>query len=233
MDYPLRTIHYAAEFLHPAKPHNPVDLQKIHSIVFTDAKFQYQNFQLVQGGAVLFNPPAATNTASTVTFLPDRVQIREHMTGISREDFQDRVERFSQLCLQVLGVPQFVMQHFTIQSLVNARNFYDSREFMSRSMLNMEEEDFACLQRKPQIVGVRMVFPPTQELRGLFNIRIESYAAEPRSLFIENVAVFNSVVNAQNLNDLTSNFFATYDYIDGNLIDFVAQFDGREESPPQ
>jgi hypothetical protein len=131
----------------------------------------------------------------------------------------------------VLGVEQFVAQNFIVRSLVNARNYYDSREFLSRSVLNMEEDDFACLERTPQIVGVRFVFPQTSENRGMFSIRVESYAAEPRSLFIENVGVFRSVVNQANLADLTSSLFATYDYIDGNVVNFISQFDAREEPP--
>src|SRR5690606_9282552 len=136
------------------------------------------------GGAALSNPPQQANMVSTVMFLPDRVQVREEVSGISREEFQDRVARLSGLAFEVLHVQQFLLQNFIVRSLVNARNFYDSREFIARSLLNMEEEDFACLQRQPQIVGVRMVFPQTDENRGMFNVRVESYAAEPRSLFI-------------------------------------------------
>jgi len=232
MDYPMRSIAYLAELVYAPKQYAPADLQRLHSLAFADEKAQYQNFQLIPGGAAMSNPPAQANMVSAVTFLPDRMQIREEMSGISREEFQERVARLSGLAFQVLAIPQILVQNFIVRSLVNARNFYDSREFISRSLLNMEEEDFACLARAPQIVGVRMVFPQTDDNRGMFNIRVESYAAEPRSLFIENVGVFKSMVNAGNVGDLTSNFFATYDYIDGNVIDFISQFDAREETPP-
>ncbi len=229
MDYPMRSIAYLAEILHPQKQHSPTDLQKVHAAAFSDARCQYQNFALVNGGALLSNPPGAPNVVSSATFLPDRIQLREEMSGISRESFQERIEVLASLAFQHLAVPQFLLQNFVVRSLVNARNFYDSREFMARSLFNMEEEDFSCLQRKPHIFGMRLVFPQTSDNRGIFNVRIESYANEPRSLFIENVGIFQSIVNPTNLNELTSNFFATYDYIDGNLIDFIAQFDGREE----
>lgn len=232
MEYPLRSIAYLAELIYPPKQHSAADLQRVHSLTFADDRCRYQNFQLHPGGASLSNPQTQPTMVSSATFLPDRMQVREEMSGISREDFQDRMARLSGLAFQVLGVPQFLMQNFVVRSLVNPRNFYDSREFISRSLLNMEEEDFACLARQPQILGVRMVFPQSNENRGMFNVRVESYAAEPRSLFIENVGSFRSVVNQHNLADLTSDFFATYDYIDGNLVDFIAQFDGREEPPP-
>ncbi|MBI4882069.1 MAG: hypothetical protein HY812_20770 [Planctomycetes bacterium] len=233
MDYPLRSIAYLAELIHIPRQHKPADLQKIHSLAFSDERCQYQNFALIPGGATLSNPQAQANMVSAASFLPDRVQVREEMSGISREDFQQRVERLSELALEVLEVQHFLVQNFIVRSLVNAQNYSDSREFLSRAVLNMVEEDFACLERMPQIVGLRLVFPQTSENRGMFNIRVESYAAEPRSLFIENVGVFRSVVNRSNVADLTSNFFATYDYIDENIVDFIAQFDGREEEPPK
>jgi hypothetical protein len=234
MDYPMRTIAYLAELIHQPRQHPADALQKVHQITFKDQRCRYLNFALMPGGAgaALSNPQTSANMFSTATFLPDRIQVREEMSGISREDFQDRVHRLGALALEVLDVPQFLLQNFVVRTLVNPRNFYDSREFVSRSLLNMEEEDFACLARKPEILGVRLVFPQTSDNRGIFNIRVESYAAEPRSLFIENVGVFRTVVNQNNVEDLTSNLFATYDYIDGNVIDFIAQFDGQPEPPP-
>lgn len=228
----MRSIAFLAEWIHPPRNHDPKDLQRVHALAFADERCQYQNFQLVPGGATLSNPQNQAGAVSAAVFLPDRVQIREEMTGLSREEFQERMERIAELAFSVLQIQQILVQNFVVRSLVNPRNFYDSREFVARSLLNMEEEDFACLERHPQILGIRFVFPQTPEVRGTYNVRIESYAADPRSLFIENLGVFKSIVGPGNLDDLTSNFFAVYDYIDGNVIDFISQFDAREESPP-
>lgn len=231
-EYSLRSIAFLAELVHEPHQHDPKDLQKIHSLAFGDDNCKYQNFSLTPGGATLSNPQSKPNEISSAVFLPDRIQLREEMSGISRESFRERVARLSGFSIDVLGVQQFSTQNFVVRSLVNTRNFYDSKEFISRSLLNMEEEDFSCLQRHPQIVGLRLVFPQTSDNRGMFNIRVESYAADSRSLFIENVGVFQSVINQSNLSDLTSNFFATYDYVDGNIVNFISQFDAPEELPP-
>lgn len=235
MDYSMRSIAYLAELIHPPRQHSAEELQRLHTFAFNDEACRYQNFTLLAGGvgAAFTNAQTQPNMVSSATFLPDRVQLREEMSGISREEFQGRLAKLSALALQVLNVPQFLAQNFVVRTLVNARNYHDSREFLSRSLLNMEEEDFQCLERVPQILGVRFVFPQTSESRGMYSVRVESYAAEPRSLFIENVGVFRSIVNTTNLADLTSNFFATYEYIDGNVIDFLSQFDAPEEPPPE
>ncbi len=232
MDYDLRSIAYVAELLHAPKQHNPVELQKVHAVAFADPKCTYQNFQVTPLGASLFNPSTDNNTVSAVHFLQDRIQIREEMTGISREEFQDRIERIAGYSIEHLAIEQFAFQNFVVRSLVNARYFPDSREFIRKSVLNMEEEDFTCLEREPQIVGLRLFFPQTNETRGAFNVRIESYERDPRSVFIENVGIFRSVVNSGNLNEITSNFFSTYDYLDANIVDFLAQFDSKEAPPP-
>ena len=231
MDYPMRTLAYLCEMIHPPKAHTSQDLQRFHTAAFQDSACLYQNFQLHPGGATLSNPPTAQNQISALTIIGDRIQLREELTGIAREEFQAKLTRATALAFEVLGVGQIPVQNFVVRSLVNPRNFYDSREFVARSLFNMEEEDFNCLQRKPEILGLRFVFPQTSDNRGVFNIRVESYATEPRSLFIENVGMFKSLVTAGNVEDLTSNFFATYDYIDGQLIDFIAQFDGKEQPP--
>jgi hypothetical protein len=231
MDYDLRTLAYVAELLHPPKQHSSQDLQKVHSLAFADPKCVYQNFHLIPGGASFFNPPSQPTMVSAAHFLPDRVQIREEMTGISREEFQDRIERVAAYSLEHLGIEQFALQNFVVRSLVNSRVYPDSKEFLRKSVLNMEDEDFQVLEREPQIVGLRFFFPQTNETRGAFNIRVESYVQEPRSVFVENIGIFRSLVTGLNLNELTSNFFATYDYLDSNIVDFIAQFDSKEAPP--
>lgn len=233
MDYDLRSIAYVAELVHPLKQHNPAELQRVHGLAFTDPKCGWQNFQVTPGGATFFNPPTSPNFSSFVHFLPDRLHLREQMTGISREEFQDRLHQIAAFAIEHLGIGPFAMQNFVVQSLVNPRHFTDSREFLSRSMLNMEEDDFACLERQPQILGLRMHFPQTNESRGAFTVRVESYAAEPRSVLLENIGSFRSLVTGTNLNELTSNFYSTYSYLDTNVVDFLSQFDAREGPPPE
>lgn len=230
MDYPIRSIAFQAELIHAPRQHRPDSLQRIHAAAFADPTCQYQNFALVPGGAVLSNPQTGPGMVSMASFLADRVQVREEMSGIGRDDFQARLESLAGHAASWLGVEQFLAQNYVVRSLVNPRTFHDAREFMSRSLLNMEDEDLACLQRVPQILGVRMVFPDTPDQPGIYNVRVESYAAEPRSLFLENVGTFRAMITSNNLESVTDGFGRTYDYLESNLVAFVSQFDGRTES---
>lgn len=228
MDYPIRSIAFQAELIHAPRQHSPQSLQKIHAASFEDSSIRYQNFQLVPGGAVLSNPQTNAGMISMASFLADRVQVREEMSGIGQDDFRERLQQLAGLASNHLGVDQFLMQNYVVRSLVNPRSFHDSREFMSRSLLNMEEEDLSCLQRIPQILGVRLVFPEMPDQVGVYNIRIESYAAEPRSLFLENVGTFRTPVAPSDEEAVAAGFNQTYEYLDSNLVEFIAQFDARE-----
>lgn len=230
MDYPIRSIAFQAELIHAPRKHGAPSLQKIHAATFADSTCQYQNFAIVPGGAVLSNPQTAANRVSMASFLADRVQVREEMTGISRDDFRERLESLAGYAVSELGVDQFLVQNYVVRSLVNPRSFTDSREFMSRSLLNMEDEDLACLERAPQILGVRMVFPPPDPSQGIYNVRVESYAAEARSVFLENIGTFRVQVTAEHLDVIGQGFDQTYDFVDSNMVEFIAQFDGREST---
>ena len=91
MNYPMRSIAFISEMIHPPVNHDPVKLQKLHSAAFEDQECQYQNFQMLPAGAQMSNPQKKRFTVSSCTMLNDRIQVREEMTGISREDLEVRL----------------------------------------------------------------------------------------------------------------------------------------------
>jgi hypothetical protein len=225
MNYPMRSIAYLSEMIHPPISHQASSLQKLHSMAFTDPECQYQNFQMLPTGAQMSNPPGRTRSISCCNFLNDRIQVREEMTGISRGDYEVRLQKIADLSMNHLKIPMFMVQQFVVRSLINPKNFTDSREFMARALLNMESENFHPLERSTDILGLRLALSKGDQKEGIFNLRIESFSQDARSLFLENVGTYHAVVNAQNLQNLTTNFTNTYSYIEDSVIPFLAQFD--------
>jgi len=225
MNYPLRSIAYIAELIHPPARHSSDALQKIHNVVFNDAESCYQNFQVVPGGAQLINPTPQDNIFSCCTILQDRIQIREEMTGIARDDFRSRVLRLAQIAVSNLNIPVFVVRQIVVRSLINPKYTVDSREFISRAVFKMDKDDFEPLQRPPDLMGLRLAYNPTSAAEGIYNIRLESYTQDPRSLFIENVASFRTPVVMNNLESLGDDFDSAYSYIEKYIVPFVARFD--------
>jgi len=225
MNYPLRSIAYIAELIHPPANHNAADLQKLHSVAFADQICQYQNFQMLPQGAQMSNPPGQSRSVSCCTFLGDRIQIREEMTGISREDYENRLQRIAFLAMTHLKLQVFIVQQFVVRTLVNSKFFVDSREFISQGIFNMESDNFAPLDRKQDILGLRFALSKGDQKEGLFNLRIESFSQDPRSIFIENIGTYRTMVRKDNLEGLTDNFGKTYAYVETNVVPFLAQFD--------
>lgn len=223
--YPLRSITFVAELIHPQKGHVLPQMQKIHHLAFADERTRYANFQVIPGGVQLSNPPTSMGAVSTALILPDRLRIQEQQTGISRDDFQSKVESLARLAMEQLEIPAFVAQQFLIQSLVNPRSSNSSPEFLAGSIMQIGASQLECFDRKPSLVGLRLSFPMSQEEASLFNVRLESYERDRRSVFIENVGVFRESVEPARLADLAGQFDQTYAYIEGPILQFISQFD--------
>jgi hypothetical protein len=227
--YPLRSITFTAELIYPQRNHNIQQLQKVHSLAFADAQTRYANFQVIAAGVQLSNPPTQAGAVSAAVILPDRLRIQEQLTGVSRDDFQARVENLARMVLEELQIPNFVAQQFLVQSLINPRSATNSAQFLAESVFQLPGDSFDVFERRPNLLGMRLAFPMTAEHPELFNVRIENYDPDPRSLFIENVGVFKVVVGGQNLNVLGQLFEKTYDHMGGPVVDFIAQFDGTSD----
>src|SRR6185295_3703353 len=137
------------------------DLQRAHGKLFENDAARYVNFQLVQGGAMLVNPTAPPPAAgqpqqqgpiSASWILPDRVRIQEQLTGISRDDFEKRLDAFSRTLLTELKIPHFLASQFVVQALVSPRVSTNAIELVGRSMLSLQADDLALFERPPLLL---------------------------------------------------------------------------------
>ncbi|MHC4942128.1 MAG: hypothetical protein ACYTG7_03835 [Planctomycetota bacterium] len=225
MNYPMRSIAFITELIHPPMNYQAADLQKLHSLAFSDVECQYHNFQMLPMGAQMSNPPGRTRSISSCAILNDRIQIREELTGISRGDYETRLGKLAALCMRELKIPAFLVLNIVVRTLVNTKNFKDSREYVAKGLFNMEADNFRSLDRGPEILGLRLVLGKPDSNEGVFNLRIESYNQDPRSLFIENVGAFRMMIKEESLKDLSEKFTSTYAYIETHVVPFLAQFD--------
>ena len=226
MAYDPRTVAFVAEIFHPPALHDARRLQSLHNELFPDPRLGYRNFALVPGGASLANPVAQPGAASTATFLADRIQVREEGTGATLEEFCARVAVIGRLAVERLGVPIFIAQQATIRSLVNPRRERDSRLFLARDVLRLPDAASGKFGRAASLVGLRFVFPGTAEDPGTYNLRVESYNGDPRSLFVEAVGAFPPVVAASAAERLATSVQATYRFLTERALAFVESYEG-------
>ena len=115
-------------------------------------------------------------------------------------------------------------QTVTVRTLVNPRNFRDSRAYLHQGMFGFENE-VQAFGREPRIYGMRLVFPPDGERATAFSLRIESYSNDPRSLYLENQASFGPLLADPVLQPIEDNVLATYRFVVEETLRFVSRFD--------
>lgn len=229
MYYAPRTIALLTEITHPLANPDPALIQRVHNHLFQTPDPAYRSFAVTPTGAVLSNPVVRPGAISAASFLPDRFIFREELSSLTVEEFAMRARTISELVVQQLGIQVFTAQQVTIRTLINPRNFKDSRAFLKQGMFGFGDEtsDFG---REPQLYGIRMVFPPSEEQPNAYSLRIESFNNDPRSLFIENQGSFAPILVGRGLEALEQNVLGTYAFLVERSLAFIKRFDVRQEA---
>ncbi len=227
--YAPRTIAFLCELVHPPRDVDPTAIQKVHNDLFATGDPTYTSFAVTPPGAVLSNPVARPGSVSAVSFLPDRIQFREEFGAVTIEVFAERVADLARRIAPSTGIQVFTAQQVTIRTLINPRYFDDSRSYLKYGMFGFDDETDA-FGREARLLGIRLVFPPSQTEPNQHALRIESFSGDPRSLFVENQASFPPVLAARGLEPLAKNVHATYDFIVERALTFAEAFDAPLET---
>ena len=227
MQYTPRTISFLAELLHPPLVADPAPIQRIHNQLFQSKSPAYASFAVRPDGAVLSNPAQRPGTESSATFLGDRILFKEENTGLSLDEFIERIEQIVELTTREKKLQIFTGQAITVRSLINPKHFSDSRTFIKSGVCGFSNESMN-FGREPQLVGLRLVFPPTPEEPQAYALRIESFANDPRSVFVENQGTFGPSMIQGAAQDIAAKIRATYAFLTERSLAFLAQFDQRE-----
>ncbi|MEM9382119.1 MAG: hypothetical protein AAGB93_19345 [Planctomycetota bacterium] len=227
MSYPTRTIALLCEILHPAIAPDPRPIQRLHNEMFEGGQPAYAGFQVSQVGPVLSNPVATPGGVSQVAFLADRLQFREERGTLTHETFAARVREIAERAAPLRGVPVYSAQQIVLRTLVNPRTATDTREFLRERVFGFGDE-IDALGRSAQLLGLRLGFGPESDDENAFGLRIESYNADPRSLYIEVQGSFGPAVPSRGLEVLEQNVLRTYEFLTGRVLTFLGHFDRRE-----
>jgi hypothetical protein len=223
-----RTISILAELIHiPTK--QPFErLRDVYNAI--SGSCGYDNCIRLPVGARLERGQGQSENeeVSTMTFLTDRVQMVEDNLAMSVEGVGKKLAAVLEKAMPTLGIPFFLAQQFTVRAIAAPNSFKTASEFIGRSLFRIGEEDVAVLERPTNIFGLRLIFPPTKNLAHNFNVRIEAYTRDPKSVYIENVGVFKAPIEFARLEVLQKNLELTSEFISSNVCRFLSQYDRRE-----
>ena len=229
MPYAPRTIALLTELIHAPVAPDPAPLQQLHNELFQAGNPPYQSFHSAPQGVALSNPVTRPGAVSSAEFLPDRMRFREELTALTVDDFAARTSAIALRAARARGIPQFAAQAVVVRTLVNPRHFEDSRAFLRDAILGMREET-AAFGRDPALYGMRLVFPPTPEQPNSYTLRIESFANDPRSIFVENQGTFGPIPVTPESDAPSRNVDSTYEFLHTRALAFLGQFDVRLET---
>jgi len=222
--YAPRTISLLTDLLHPAVPSDPGAIQRVHDQLFRSGSPPYSSFLVSPAGAVLSNPVVSPGANSFAAFRADRFQFCEELSSVTHDEFATRVRSVSEKVAAQRGLQLFTAQQVTLRTLVNPRAFQDSRAYLRHAMFGFDDET-EVFGGDPALLGIRFVFPPTAERPGSHGLRIESWANDPRSLFLEIVSTYGPVRADGALVQVEENIHASYRFLTEPAMRFVAGFD--------
>ena len=231
--YDPRSIAFITELVHFPMQHDAEALRAVYSELVNRDSSWYMNFNMDpnQGSAQLVTTRPISQQqqqVSAVTLMPDRIQIQEEMTDLSLESYIDRMDQVADVTMAMLNIPQYSAQQCIVRSLVTPRTSRDAREFLGGQMCGFGGEHLEVMQRPAGMMGLRLMFPGSENDPSVYNVRIESYNLDVRSVFLEVAAVFPGDINRDRWSLLDLNFNSTYDFMQQNVCSFVAKFDRDE-----
>jgi hypothetical protein len=221
-----RTITLLSELVHLPLTHSPEKLRELYNEVCRTCG--YENFIRVPGGARIERSEGDGGGMSQIVFLADRVQLSEDHTGISVEQFGKKILAVLSAAMPTLGIPFILVQVCTARMVAAPHGFRNAAEYLARSVFRIQPEDLEPLGRPTSVFGFRLVCPATTQQPHNYNVRVECYARDARSLYLENVGTFKMPIQASNLSEVERNLRATSGFLEENVIAFLSRFDRKE-----
>ena len=221
--YEPRTIAFGSEVVHTPVSIETPKVQSLHTDLFQQPEVGYQNFQIAQDGVHLTNLAQAPGQISSATVRPDRLIFREEFRSVTVEDFATRVVNFSRAAYESLSIPATLARQYWMRALIAPSHVADSRTLVAEHMLSAD--NLTAFGRPIASAGLRLVFPAEEGQRVGYQVRIEPWTQEPRSLWIEVVGQISSAVPAAEITGLGDELYEIYRFVTGPVLEYVSRHD--------
>ena len=115
-------------------------------------------------------------------------------------------------------------QQFCVRSLINPKHSPTGAQLLTERLLDGGASALGAFGRPAQSIGLRLQFPPVENQREAYQVRVESWPQDPRSLWLEVTGTFAGAVPAAEIPQVAEHLYATYRFLTGPTCDFVAAY---------
>ncbi|MBN1420366.1 MAG: hypothetical protein JXP34_16430 [Planctomycetes bacterium] len=221
-----RTVTFLSEIVHIPATHAPERLRAAFAELCR--RSGYENFIRTSAGARIERPADEGGGPGRVVFSSDRIEVREDGAQISVLEYATRLQTVLEVAVAMLGIPLFVAQQTTLRTIATPLANPDAEQFIGRRLFRVQPEDLEALGRPVRLFGVRLVFPSRSVEEPSYNLRIETYARDPKSLYIENQGVFKVPIPPGDVRVAGERVQATAEFIADKVCPFLSRFDETE-----
>lgn len=185
-------------------------------------------YQSLSDGSVLMSSKDEKTNLARYRISRDRLGISYEFCAQSLNYYQAMADDFLKVFISVTGNALFLMHSVIIRKLVNIKGVEDGRAFLIGKVASMKDENFRPFGRPLHAFGTRLFFPPLQEDPAAFEVKIESWMEDYRTLFLECAGVYSVPVDLKiNSAGISADVVRTDGFMDKNAIGFLSQFSGN------
>ncbi len=222
-----RTIALITELIHIPMQHSASRLRNLYTRLCTECDFE--NFIRTPGGARIERPASEEAGLARLVYLPDRVQFVEEGGLVTIDDYCRRLEVILERSMDMLGIFIFLMVQSTVRSLASPGAFKSASEFIGRRLTNIAKSDLSALGRTTNVFGLKLTVPPVPNEVDSYNLRVEVYARDPKSLYLENIGTFRLQINRGEVSKAADAVRRTASFLHDRLCPFLSLFDAPPE----
>ncbi|HAK96139.1 MAG TPA: hypothetical protein DCM87_14380 [Planctomycetes bacterium] len=223
-----RTNALLIELIHLPVQHSPTRLRSLYQELCTQCEFD--NFIRRPNGAVIERPASEEAGLARLTFSTDRMHFMEEGGLVTMDSFCQRLEAILGRSMDVLGIPVFLMELCTVRMVATPGHFDSASDFIGSRLLSFGAADLSQLGRPTKVFGLVLSVPPAHDLRDSYTLRVEVFARDPKSLYLENAGTFRTPINRADIAAAGSAMRATGEFVTERLCPFLSRFDAPSGS---
>ena len=166
----------------------------------------YENFTRVGEGARLETAASPEKGASRVTFSRDRITFQEEGATVGSDLLTRKIHEVVRSLAKRVQVPVIVARTRNHRTLISVPGEATASDWLSLSVINVEQEAYNPLGRPVRASGIRLQMPAQKNDEAMHLLRIEEWLKNPRLLFVEDTATWRAPMPLDQISRLAGDF---------------------------